>query len=139
MARLNDVFPTKYLTAGDLPNRDCPVMIESARVETLGQGADASTKIVLRLRGKQKELVLNRTNANVVAGIHGNETDDWAGKWIAIYPTEVQYGGRMVPAIRVRLRAPEPPAARPASQTAPPPPPPPADDAGDDHDEDIPF
>ncbi len=52
--------------------------------------------------GKDKGLVLNKTNFNVIADITGEaDSDDWPGKRITLYATKVDYQGRRVDAIRV--------------------------------------
>jgi len=51
-------------------------------------------------------VVLNKTNAKIIASLHGNETDDWPGKKIILYATEVDFRGEIVDAIRVRKRIP---------------------------------
>lgn len=112
MANINDAFPSKYLTAADLKGRSVTVTIANASIEQIGQGADKGPKIVLTFIGKQKSFVCNKTNAKVIAQLHGDDTDDWLGKSITIAPREVEYQGNMVWSIRVSLVAPA--AAAPA-------------------------
>ena len=64
------------------------------------QGGEVS-KYIMAFEGKDKKLVLNKTNANLIAGQHGEETDNWIGKQIKLYEAQVDFGGRTVPAIRV--------------------------------------
>ena len=52
--------------------------------------------------GKSKALVLNKTNANTITDRLGPETDGWVGRGLTLYPTEVDFQGRRVAAIRVR-------------------------------------
>ena len=52
--------------------------------------------------GKEKRLVLNKTNAMTIAKMHGHETDDWKGKRITLFPTTVEAFGQTVDCIRVR-------------------------------------
>jgi hypothetical protein len=57
-------------------------------------------------------MVLNVTNAKKIAQIAGSaETEDWGGTTIAIYPTEVEFGGETVEAIRVKVAKSAPKAA----------------------------
>jgi hypothetical protein len=104
--KLSDAFPSKYLTAEDIEEGDRTLTITAARGEVLGEGAKASNKIIISFREEKKELVCNKTNANPIAKIHGDDTDDWIGKQITLYATEVEYGGEVTLGIRVRLRAP---------------------------------
>ena len=41
-------------------------------------------------------MVLNKTNANTIAKMHGEETDDWAGKRIILCAREVEFQGTMM-------------------------------------------
>lgn len=106
MANINDAFPSKYLSAADLNGRSATVTIANASIEEIGKGADKGPKIVLTFVGKQKAFVCNKTNAKVIAQLHGDDTDDWLGKSITIAPREVEFQGNMVWSIRVSLVAP---------------------------------
>lgn len=132
MAKISDAFPSKYLSAQDLNGRDVTVTISRATIEEIGKGADKDRKIVLSFAGKQKQLVCNKTNAKVIAGLHGDDTDLWIGKAITICPREVEFQGDMVWAIRVSLKA---PTSAPAKVEAPKPAP-----AATEEDQDsVPF
>ena len=61
--------------------------------------------LVVYFRGKQKALVLNKTNASYLATAISDETDDWPGHEIVLYPTKVNFQGKMVDAIRVEMPA----------------------------------
>ena len=68
-------------------------------LETLGN----DDKPVVYFENKEKGLVLNKTNATVIAAGYGPETDGWVGKPITLYPAKVSFQGQMVAAIRVEL------------------------------------
>jgi hypothetical protein len=99
----NDLFPSKYFKAADLNGKPIDLVIKSAAVETLKnmQGGNES-KLVLGFINQPKCLVVNRTNYDAIANIHGDETDDWVGKKIQLYPDKAHVGGRTVDAVRVR-------------------------------------
>ena len=99
--RLNDLFPSKYFSAGDLRG-DLVVTMKSLLVEEI----NGEKKPVLYFSEGSKGLVLNKTNFKMIASLHGRETDDWPGKKIALFPTEVDFRGEIVDAIRVRKRIP---------------------------------
>ncbi len=66
-------------------------------------------------------LVLNKTNAAAIASMYGSETNNWTGKQLTLYPTQVDYAGKQVRAIRVRAPGHSTPApTRPASSPPPP-------------------
>lgn len=113
---LNKAYPSKYLTAEDLNDQPVTVTISDVVQERIGQGKDASDKLVISFQGKSKTLVCNKTNAKTIAKVlNSEETDDWIGQRIIIEPREVEFQGDMVLALRVSLRKPGPAAAKPAA------------------------
>lgn len=120
MPNIDQMFPSKYLKAGDCEEADLILTIASIKFEELGQGDKAETKPVVYFDEAEKGLVLNKTNATTIAELHGRNTDQWVGKRIAIYATEVEMGGKVSMGIRVRLRAPKAATAAPAGADAPP-------------------
>ncbi len=72
-------------------------------------------------RGKQKRLVLNKTNAKTIAGLYGDDTEGWIGKRITLVVREVEFEGSIVLAIRVsgRIPQPKPPETPAASEPVP--------------------
>jgi hypothetical protein len=134
MAKREDVFPSKYLRAGDLNGKAAAVWIASAPMETLKGANGEERKTVLYFRGKKKVLPLNRTNWDAVAAICGEDTDDWPGEQIELFPTQTEMKGEMVDCIRIRrprigVDAPKP--AKPVKPVKP--------AADDDMDDEIPF
>jgi hypothetical protein len=119
---INSAFPSKYLSAeGDIPEgRDLNLTISDVKMERVGQGRDAEDKPVVYFDEVKKGLTLNVTNKNTIIGLYGKETDDWIGKRIALFATEVEFKGEQVLGIRVRIKAPK---AKPVPVG-----PPPADD-----------
>ena len=114
---INNAFPSKYLKSGDIEGTDDLLLtIDHVSVESVGQD-DPEDKPIVYFQEVEKGLVLNKTNANTIAGLYGPETDAWTGKRIALYATEVAYQGKMTLSLRVRLKAPatSKPAAAPLS------------------------
>jgi hypothetical protein len=130
----HDLFPSRYLKASDLKGRAHIVQIKAASVETLKSQKGEEAKCILRFERVKKGLVLNLTNYNAIADIAGDETNNWPGTKIEIYPTVTEMGGKQTDCIRIR------PPSQSALPTAPPPAAPP-DELADDEmaDEEIPF
>ena len=99
---IDTAFPSKYLKAADLNNRNFQVVIANIQLEDVGTVEKPDRKMVAYFTGAQKGLVLNRTNAEAIALVHGRETDSWIGKTIELYPAMAFYQGRNVAAIRAR-------------------------------------
>lgn len=116
--RIGQAFPSKYLKASDLPEGQfIGVTIDRVQVENVaGNGQAEEDKPVLYFVGKEKGLVLNRTNSQAIADVFGDETDDWTGKRILIYATETLFQGTMKPCIRVKVQKGKP---APAPSAAP--------------------
>lgn len=132
--KIGNAFPSDYLKAADLNGKAVRLVIETVTVEKIGE----DQKPVLHFAGKDKTLVLNKTNTNrIVEAVGSDETDDWAGWSIVLYPCKVDYQGKRVDAIRVddRPGASKAPTAR-QSRPTPPDDEPPADLPSED---DIPF
>jgi hypothetical protein len=99
---INEVYPSKYIAASDLNNQNVRVTIARVDLEKIGD----DTKPVIYFKGKQKGLVCNKTNSKTIAMIYGDETDDWSGGELILFPIMTDYQGKPVEAVRVR--APQP-------------------------------
>jgi hypothetical protein len=64
----------------------------------------------------QKGFVMNSTNAHIIAALYGDDTSDWLGQRITIYPTKVKAFGTMQDCIRVKEEIPAMP--KPVAQAA---------------------
>lgn len=112
--KVSEAFPSKYISAADLNGGNARAVMQHVEIEKIGD----DTKPVLYFKGKQKGLVLNKTNSKAIADVYGDEMDDWAGNELILFPIMTDYQGKQVEAVRVR--APQPkdnprPAARQAS------------------------
>lgn len=114
---IDSAFPSNYLKASDLGTSAPLVTIDRVEVEPVGR--DREMKPVLYFRGKEKGVVLNKTNSNMIATLTGSrDTDDWAGCRIRIYATTTEFAGETVECIRVKGAA-QPAASRPAPRPEP--------------------
>lgn len=141
MPHINDMKDSKFLKQADC---DPPILvtIKGVHEENIAkEGAPPEMKWCLELVEQEKPLVLNSTNAQIIAGVTGSEdTDDWAGHKIVLYrDPNVSYAGKLVGGIRARMprnqpakqqpaqgkfatqQQPQKPAAQPPRRPAPPP------------------
>ena len=107
MPKISEMQPSKYLKATDAEDGDLILTMSDVKEETLGMGKDADKKWVLYFEEQPKGLVLNKTNMNTIAKLYGDDTDDWEGKKVTLFATEVQFKDEMVEAIRIRSKPPK--------------------------------
>src|SRR5262245_8484730 len=114
--RREELWKSRFVRASDLQGRSVEVTIERAVPEVLKGGSKGEqTKIVVYFVGRQKALVCNLVNFDsIVEATGADDSDQWAGHKIELYPTNTAMGGNVVPCIRVRtpkqasLRVPAP-------------------------------
>jgi arabinogalactan endo-1,4-beta-galactosidase len=110
LMKISSAFPSKYLRAADLDDRQVKVAISQITMEEVGTGEEP--KPVLYFEGKDKGVVLNKTNASTIAAVYGDDTDDWIGAEIILFGAMVDFQGRSVAAIRCKI-PPRKPASKP--------------------------
>ncbi len=103
MTHLDDLYPSKFIKAGDLKGQDVNLTITSQTVEEVGKTAEK--KPVLYFKGTDKGLILNRTNANTIGKAYGQDTSAWKNKRITLFGAETDFGGETVACIRIRPAA----------------------------------
>jgi hypothetical protein len=131
MVTRNEAFPSRSFKAADIPAEGLPLKI--AKVEQEKVGPDQELKWVLYFKGHDKQLILNATNWDLIAAtLREEDSDNWIGKTIELYPTQTQFGKKMVDCIRVRRYrlAAQATSARPAKA---------APDVDPDLDDEIPY
>ena len=103
------LYPSKYLSALDLDGMEQAVFkILSIRHEAI-QNPEGGTeeKPVLRFEDTEKGLILNRTNADTIAGLYGSEVESWTGKRITLFvEKDVHAFGKKWDVVRIRGQAP---------------------------------
>jgi hypothetical protein len=139
---------SKFLRAEDLLEAK-KFRIKTVAEELVGQSADKEKKLVVWFTNSSKGLVLNRTNNRTIRGAFGDDTSGWAGKVIEVFPTQADFQGRLVGALRIRIPPPKqaktslaPPSrepAKPVAATKPAPAMSPEPEADPDLDDVIPY
>lgn len=105
--KLGQMFPSKYLAASDLEAGKF-MLVTIAEIDWIDVSMhkdspdDPDAAYIMKLREFKKPMKLNRTNANTIATVlKSDDTDDWAGRQIRIFPTQAQFGNQTFPVIRV--------------------------------------
>ena len=114
--KVSEIYAGAHLKAIDLGGHASQVQISDVTSEVFDEGE----KLVLHFTGKDKTLVCNKPNSAMIAASFGDETDNWKNKTIELYPDKVNFQGRIVDALRVRIPVPPATAANPVQPaTAP--------------------
>jgi hypothetical protein len=98
--KMSSVYPSNYLKAADLQGKFVSVNIAEVKIVDLGGNEE---RPVVFFEDKKRGLVLNKTNSNAIVNAYGDETDNWNGKPLELFPTETSFQGKMVPCIRLRI------------------------------------
>ena len=109
---------SRFLNAEGYGERDKKFRIADVTSEVLERNGKAEDKLTLWFTNSKQGLVLNKTNLRTLKGAFGDDTSKWVNKIIVIYLTTANFGGKMVPALRVRIPPPKQAAAAP-QQSAP--------------------
>ncbi len=131
---ISKIKQSKFLARADV-SRPILVTIKSIHEENVAkEGEPVEMKYALTFSNCEKPLILNTTNAQVIAQILASEeTDTWTGKQIVLYDDpNVSFGGRLVGGIRVR-------APRIKAAAAPAPAPAPIAPLAEEEEQDDPF
>ena len=97
--KASQMFPKLYIAAEDLGDK-----AYNATIAGFGPVAvfDDGERPVLMFKEFKKGLVLKPSIVSVLIWLHGDETDDWAGKQIQLYNELVTFKGKTAPAVRIR-------------------------------------
>jgi hypothetical protein len=104
MPKKHEVCTSKYFRAADYPaDWTLTGEIETARLETVGNGNDTKQKLVVYFRRQKPGLVCGPTLWDQFIELTGEEdSNDWPGHMAELFVTTTQFGGKTVPCIRVR-------------------------------------
>ncbi|MBN2548826.1 MAG: hypothetical protein JXB15_06700 [Anaerolineales bacterium] len=102
--KVKDMFPSKFVKGDDLKG---PTVVTIARVvaeEMYKPGVGQVTGYVLYTQEGKKGIVLSRVLAGQIAqALKTEETEEWSGKRITLYPHPLTVAG--VPRVAIRARA----------------------------------
>jgi hypothetical protein len=120
---LDSCYGSKYLSAADLGDRKIKARLADIRKVQMRQDNGASrVKFVLFFDGIDKGVVLNQTNKTVLVDALGRNPASWIGATVGLAAESVQFGGKTVRGLRVRVLH------KPAALSAAPPAPKPTPD-----------
>ena len=97
------LYPSKYLKAADLGDREVTKTIGAVKLEDL-EGVDGTKKqkVIVTFKDAKKQWVMPRTCGEALRLMFGKETNAWTGKRVTLYSRKVDSFGEEVDAVRVR-------------------------------------
>ena len=106
--KIDEIFPRKYASGEDLAGKPVTLEIRAIIPETMrpGPGAQPVEKWVVYFERASKGVILSRTLANQIAEATGqDDTLNWIGQRVTLYPLPMKVAGHDVVAIRARKAA----------------------------------
>ena len=103
--KLEEMFPSKYIKGQDLQGRPVNVTITRIQPEKMRPNPQSPElqKFVLHTAEGKKGVVLSKTLASQIAEIlESDESDDWIGKKVTLFPVPIVVAGVQRVAIRAR-------------------------------------
>lgn len=106
MASINDIRSSRFLKKEDVGD-GVLVTVRGMSQENVAQdGAEAEIKWTIHFNELEKPMVLNSTNAQIIALITGHSEDiekNWIGAELVLYnEPNITFAGKLVGGIRVR-------------------------------------
>lgn len=102
-ALFNRSYAGQYITPVEI-DHPIKVKITSLTTEIIRpwqKGRKPEEKLILRFEGKERGMVINKTNFKKLANAFGWDPEEWVGQEITIETVEVEAGGRVVDSIVV--------------------------------------
>lgn len=83
----DQLFPSRFLKAGDFAGKAVTLTVKDVYHEEIENDRGATdTKAIMSFFETKRELVLIKTNAQLIKAMFGPETDDWRGHKITFHP-----------------------------------------------------
>ena len=101
--KISSEFPSSYLKASDLQGREVRVTMGRVEHEEIGQ----DKKLALYFKGKDKPMILNKTNAYTISDAYGDDTADWFDQPLILFSIRTEYQGKPVDGLRCRVPTPK--------------------------------
>lgn len=100
MADIDEFKQSRTLKAADIPEDGVQVTITGIEKDTENR-YDGKPSIFFA--EVEKPLVVNATNRNRIAVMHGRDYTKWTGQQITLVVEDVEFKGEYVPSIRVKV------------------------------------
>lgn len=81
----DELYPGRFIKASDFKGKKPTLTIAEVEIKELIGDKGPQIKGVLRFRGKDKALALNKTNGICIKSMYGRKVQDWVGKRVTLY------------------------------------------------------
>jgi hypothetical protein len=100
---MSELAPSPHLEAADL---DGDLVLTIKAWDRHEVGPEKQMKAVIYFEEVERGLVVNKTNRVILQHLFGRYVDDMVGQKVALYATECQFQGKLVPCLRIRSEHP---------------------------------
>jgi hypothetical protein len=97
---------SRFMSAADFP-QEKKLRIKSVTVESVRGNSGQEQKPVAWFTNHKKGLVLNATNRRTLQAALGDDMELWTDAIIIVFPTQTDFGGKLVGALRIRIPPPK--------------------------------
>lgn len=98
----DELYPGRFLKAGQLKNRDVTLRINAVDTEEMPRDDGTKrTRGILSFERTTMQMVLNSTNGQCIKAMFGEVLVEWIGKRITWTPETTKFGRKTVGCIRV--------------------------------------
>ena len=101
--KVSEQFPSAYLKASDLGGREIRVTMGRVELEEIG----TDKKMALYFKGKEKAMILNKTNAYTISEAYGDDSADWYDQPLILFSIRTEFQGKPVDGLRCRVPTPK--------------------------------
>lgn len=86
----DQLFPGRFIKAGDFKGRDWTVTISKVRTEEMEGRKGIEVKAIIGFVGKKREWIVNKTNGMCLKAMFGRDAEKWIGKRVTLWPAPVE-------------------------------------------------
>lgn len=97
----DQLYPGRFLKSGELLGKKVTVTIADVEIDELEGEKGKRVQGIIHLKGKNKQIVLNKTNGLCLKGMFGRKLGDWIDKRIVIFQDQTRFGSDTVDCIRI--------------------------------------
>lgn len=98
----DELYPGRFVKAADFKGKKVTLRIAAVNLEELVGDKGPQVKGVISFDATEKMWALNKTNGICLKAMFGKKVQEWVGKRVTLFPTQVKAAsGEMEDAIRV--------------------------------------